>query len=161
MLLSDFGSMSYILLAEWKGVFGNMGFGSKEKKLSQEEKSTIITDMAKAQDELKAVKAEYGIEEEEKGIYKLISKYYARKERVEQTPIKKKTYILLLIFTGIFGGHRFYSKQYPTAILYLVTCWFGFSFVMSLIDLMIVAPLKADENGIITLGQKKYVYDND
>lgn len=134
-----------------------MGLGSNESK---EEEKTIITDIIEAQNELNTLKKEYGIEED-KGIYKLINRYYARKERVEKTPLKKKTYILLLVFTGIFGGHRFYAKQYPSAIAYLLLCWTGVSFVMSLIDLMIVAPLKADENGIITLGQKKYVYEKD
>lgn len=130
-------------------------------KASKEEEKTIITDIIEAQNELNTLKKEYGMEEEDKGIYKLINRYYARKEKVEKTPLKKKTYILLLIFTGILGGHRFYAKQYPSAIVYLLLCWTGVSFVMSLIDLMIVAPLKADENGIITLGQKKYVYDKD
>lgn len=135
-----------------------MGLGSKTSK---EEEMTIITDIVEAQNELNALKKEYGVEEEDKGIYKIINRYYARKEKVENTPLKKKTYILLLIFTGLFGGHRFYAKQYPSAIAYLLLCWTGVSFVMSLIDLMIVAPLKADESGVITLGQKKYVQDKE
>lgn len=135
-----------------------MGLGSKT---SREEEMTIITDIVEAQNELNALKKEYGVEEEDKGIYKIINRYYARKEKVENTPLKKKTYILLLIFTGLFGGHRFYAKQYPSAIAYLLLCWTGVSFVMSLIDLMIVAPLKADESGVITLGQKKYVQDKE
>lgn len=135
-----------------------MGLGSKTSK---EEEMTIITDIVEAQNELNALKKEYGVEEEDKEIYKIINRYYARKEKVENTPLKKKTYILLLIFTGLFGGHRFYAKQYPSAIAYLLLCWTGVSFVMSLIDLMIVAPLKADESGVITLGQKKYVQDKE
>lgn len=135
-----------------------MGIGSKGEK--QEEK-TIITDIIHAQEELKAVKEAYGVEEEEKGLYKLMKRYYAHKEAKLQIPLNKKKYILLLVFTGLFGGHRFYAKQYITGVLYLLTFWTGVSFVMSLIDLMVVTPLQADENGMVTLGQKKYVYDRE
>lgn len=36
-------------------------------------------------------------------------------------------------------------------MIYLLTCWTGFSFAMTIIDFMIVVPMKADENGVIYL----------
>lgn len=68
-----------------------------------------------------------------------------------KTPVKKKTYIWLAILTGIVGGHRFYSKKWFTAFLYLATCWIGFSVPMTIVDLLIVLPMKADENGMIEI----------
>lgn len=122
--------------------------GTKSKK---EDDKTIVSDIIAAQRELDELKREHGIEEEEHGIKKMISNFFDKREALSQVPLNKKKYILLLVFTGIFGGHRFYTKQYPSAILYLLTCWTGFSFAMSLIDLLIVIPKQADENGMFHL----------
>lgn len=46
---------------------------------------------------------------------------------------------------------RFYAKQWKMGLLYLVTCWSGFSIAMTMIDAMIAVPMKPDENGIIYL----------
>lgn len=35
-------------------------------------------------------------------------------------------------------------------MVYLLTCWTGFSFAMTLIDVMVV-PMKTDEKGILYL----------
>ncbi|MBM6717184.1 TM2 domain-containing protein [Gemmiger formicilis] len=51
----------------------------------------------------------------------------------------------------MFGAHRFYAKQWITAVVYLLTCWTGFSFAMTLIDVMVVVPMKTDEKGILYL----------
>ncbi len=52
---------------------------------------------------------------------------------------------------GVFGAQRFYAKQWKMGLLYLVTCWSGFSIAMTMIDAMIAVPMKPDENGIIYL----------
>lgn len=69
-------------------------------------------------------------------------------DRRVKVPVKKKTYLLLMLL-GAFGAHRFYGKQWFTAVLYLATCWSGFSIAMTLIDFLQIIPMKADENGII------------
>lgn len=43
------------------------------------------------------------------------------------------------------------AKQWKMGLLYLVTCWSGFSIAMTMIDAMIAVPMKPDENGIIYL----------
>ena len=44
------------------------------------------------------------------------------KEPVEKNPT---TYLILTIFLGLFGVHRFYRKQYFIGILYLCTAGIG------------------------------------
>ena len=111
----------------------------------------ILTDIAFAQDELNQLKREHGIVDEEKGLKKLISNALDKRAAREKVLISKKKYVLLAFLLGIFGGHRFYAKQYVTAVLYLLLFWTGISISMTLIDLMIVAPMKSDENGCIYL----------
>ncbi|MCF0135115.1 MAG: TM2 domain-containing protein [Lachnospiraceae bacterium] len=57
--------------------------------------------------------------------------------------------MLLMFFTGAFGGHRFYAKQYGLGVLYLLTCWTGFSLAMTVIDVLEFIPFPVDENGNI------------
>ena len=118
---------------------------------NKEKGDTIVSDIMVAQQELNELKEQYGIQEEEKGLKKAISSFFDKREAQAQIPIKKKTYIWLAVLLGWLGGHRFYTRQYVTAVLYLLTCWTGFSLSMTLIDLMIVLPKKPDENGNIYL----------
>lgn len=61
--------------------------------------------------------------------------------------VKKKTYCWLALLTGIVGGHRFYSKKWYVAVLYLLTCWTIFPVMMTICDLIIALPMKPDEEG--------------
>lgn len=112
---------------------------------------TLVSDIMLAERELNELKEQYGMQEEEKGVKRAISSFFDRKEAQSQIPLKKKTYIWLAVLLGWVGAHRFYSKQYVTAVLYLLTCWSGFSIAMTVVDLMFVIPKKADENGNIYL----------
>jgi len=55
------------------------------------------------------------------------------------------------VLTGWMGGHRFYTHQYKTALIYLLTCWTGFPLAMTLVDLMIVIPMQPDDNGKVLI----------
>lgn len=70
------------------------------------------------------------------------------KERRVKQPIRKKTYMRLMLL-GIFGGHRFYAKQWTTAVIYLLLCWTGLSIANTIVDLLVVIPMQPDEDGII------------
>ncbi len=118
---------------------------------TKSEEKTIVSDIIVAQEELKALKAEQGIVEEERGMSKIITRFFDRKEAQSQIPLNKKKYLLLAVFLGWMGAHRFYSKQYPTAILYLLLFWSGFPFAMTLVDLLIAIPKQPDEKGNIYL----------
>ena len=101
--------------------------------------------------ELEKVKEEYGIVEEPTKLERIVNKVhdiiYAREPRL----VNRKKYIWLALLTGWCGGHRFYTHQYKTAILYLVLFWSGFPIAMTIVDLMIALPMKPDENGLILM----------
>lgn len=127
----------------------------KQKKAQEEmqrkaEERKILADLAYAQAELNELKKEHGIEDEEKGLKKLITKYFDKREARVKHPVNKKKYMKLGLL-GIFGVHRFYAKHYVLGVVYLLLCWTGISVTMTLIDLMEVAPMEADENGYIML----------
>ena len=67
-----------------------------------------------------------------------------------KVPVNRKAYLRWCLL-GVFGAQRFYAKQWKMGLLYLVTCWSGFSIAMTMIDAMIAVPMKPDENGIIYL----------
>lgn len=120
-------------------------------KSGNKKEEVDVSRMIALEQELHELKKEQGIEEEGGKISRAISGFFERREAKEGRLLKKKTYILLAIFTGWFGGHRFYAKQYPIAILYLILCWSGFGAAMTIIDLLIVIPKEADENGMIRI----------
>lgn len=119
------------------------------EKTSTTNKDIKIADLIALQQELADVKKEYGVEEKEGRISALISRYFEKKEMRQEIPLSRKKYILLAVFTGWMGGHRFYAKQYPMAILYLLFFWSGFPMAMTVIDLLIAIPKPIDENGNI------------
>lgn len=119
----------------------------EEMQRKQEEKK-LLEDIAYAQAELNELKKEHGIQDEEKGLKKLISWFLDKRDKRTKVPVNRKKYLWLCLI-GIFGAHRFYAKQYFTGIVYLLLFWSGFSISMTIIDWMIVVPMKADENGNI------------
>ncbi|MDD3253594.1 MAG: TM2 domain-containing protein [Lachnospiraceae bacterium] len=64
---------------------------------------------------------------------------------------RKKIYLWLILFTGWFGGHRYYQGRYVLGILYSLFFWTGVPFVSCVFDAMEAIPMKADEKGLITL----------
>ncbi len=103
------------------------------------------------QSELDELKAQRGEGRPEGRVSRAISGFFDYRENREKQVLNKKKYILLAVFTGWMGGHRFYAKQWPTAILYLLFFWCGFPLAMTIVDLMIVIPMQANENGNILL----------
>ena len=55
----------------------------------------------------------------------------------------KTTAIILAVFLGWFGGHRFYLGQVGTGLLYLIFCWTFIPAIIALIDFIVF--LKMDE----------------
>ncbi len=58
--------------------------------------------------------------------------------------------ILLTLFTGWVGGHRYYLRQYTLGFLYTVLCWTFIPLVLSIIDLIVI--ISSDKKRFI----KKY-----
>ena len=104
-----------------------------------------------AKGELEQLEKEHGVAPEEGKISKAISTFFDRRENRKKVEVNRKKDLLLCIFLGWAGAHRFYQKQYLLGILYLAFCWTGYSVAMSLIDLLIILPMKPDENGNILI----------
>lgn len=102
-----------------------------------------------AKAELDAVREEYGVRPREGRISRAISEFFNKRDVREQQKVNRKKYLLLALFTGWMGGHRFYARQWAVAVLYLVLFWTGFPLAMTIIDLLAAIPRKADKDGNI------------
>ena len=123
----------------------------KQPKANNEDVS--VEDMLLAQMELDELRRKYGIEDgakREGRISRAISGFFVRRDARQRQLVSKKKYMLLMLL-GIVGAHRFYAKQWATAIFYLATCWTGISTAMTVIDVLVVIPMQPDENGNILM----------
>lgn len=124
-----------------------MASSKDNRKLTTEELDEYIA----LQKELKELKAQQGEKEHEGRVSHAVSSFFERRETKEKRLVSKKKYIILALLTGWMGGHRFYARQWVTAVLYLVFFWSGFPLAMTLIDLLVVIPMQADEDGNILM----------
>lgn len=69
----------------------------------------------------------------------------------EKKRVKKLTYLLLAIFTGGIGGHKFYSGRIILGFIYLLFCWTYIPAVVSLVESIIAACKNSDEDGMIEI----------
>lgn len=102
--------------------------------------------------ELQAAQRAAGMEENVYGIGKLLwpfMKWYDSKRKPHT--FKKKTYLWLMLFTGWMGGHRWYQGRRILGLLSTVFFWTGIPLILCVTDFMEVFPIKADENGLITM----------
>ncbi len=81
-------------------------------------------------------------------IWKLMTWYDSKK--VPHT-FKRKTYLWLMLFTGWFGGHRWYQGRRYLALFETLFFWTGIPLILLVTDFMEVFPIKADEKGYITM----------
>lgn len=102
-----------------------------------------------AKKELDELRRQHGIAPKEGRISHMISSFFERREAREKIPVNRKKFLLLALFTGWAGGHRFYAHHYKVAIVYLLLCWTGFSIAMTIIDFVQYIPYPVDENGDI------------
>lgn len=122
----------------------------KESKSGKAQKEEVtMEEYLAAKAELDAVREEYGIKPKEGKISGAISNFFDKRDARELQVVNRKKYLLLALFTGWFGGHRFYARQWLIGILYLALSWTGFAFAMTVIDLMVAIPKEVDENGNI------------
>lgn len=100
--------------------------------------------------ELEELKVQTG-EKKEGRISRMISGFFQRKDARQKVLVSKKTHLLLAIFLGWTGAHRFQTRRWVLGILYLATCWSGFSVAMTIVDILEIIPMKPDENGNILI----------
>ena len=115
--------------------------------------SNQIDEYIALQQELHDLRVEQGLEKPKKEgkVSRMISAFFERKENKPKVRVRKKTHLLIAIFLGWAGGHRFQTKQYFLGFLYLLLCWSGFSMAMTVVDILIIIPMKADEEGFIEI----------
>ncbi|WP_424349631.1 TM2 domain-containing protein [Latilactobacillus sp. 5-91] len=63
--------------------------------------------------------------------------------------VNKLVYILLALFLGGLGVHKFLAGKIGTGILYIIFCWTGIPSIIGLIEAIIAMFKTADSNGNI------------
>ena len=112
---------------------------------------TTVHDIAKTDFALQDAMEDAGMEAKTYGIWGFFWRISRRWREREKHPVKKKTYIWLLVLTGWMGGHRFYARRYYLGAIYLVFFWTLIPVMMSMLDLMEVIPIKSDEHGCVMM----------
>ena len=123
----------------------------KLKTDKKKDEKVNFDDYIALQKELDETRQKYGVEVKEGKVSRAISNFFDKREARELHSVSRKKYLIIALLTGWMGGHRFYARQYPSAVLYLLLFWTGFPFAMTLIDLMIAIPKEPDENGNILM----------
>lgn len=65
--------------------------------------------------------------------------------------ISKGIYIMLCLFLGGLGVHKFYAGKWFQGLLYLAFCWTGAPVVLSVFDLLIAIFKRPDSYGQINV----------
>ena len=123
----------------------------KLKTDKKKDEKVNFDDYLALQKELDETRQKYGVEVKEGKVSRAISNFFDKREARELHSVSRKKYLIIALLTGWMGGHRFYARQYPSAVLYLLLFWTGFPFAMTLIDLMMAIPKEPDENGNILM----------
>ena len=63
--------------------------------------------------------------------------------------VNKVAYVLLAIFLGGLGAHKFYSGKVGTGVVYLIFCWTFIPAIIGFIEGIIGLTKNADNNGNI------------
>lgn len=120
-------------------------------KKNKQENWVSMKEYLDAQMELEQLQKEHGIEPKEGKLSHAVSSFFERRENREKVLVSRKKLLLLAVFTGWMGGHRFYLHQYKLGVLYLLFCWTGVPMAMTIIDLMEFIPVPPDENGNVLI----------
>lgn len=65
--------------------------------------------------------------------------------------VQKGVYIMLCLFLGGIGAHKFYAGKWFMGLVYLVLCTTGISVVFALFDLLGAMFKRPNEYGQITV----------
>lgn len=64
-------------------------------------------------------------------------------------PVNKLAYVLLALFFGGIGIHKFFAGNTGTGILYLLFCWTLVPGIIAFIEALVACGMQADKNGNI------------
>ncbi len=76
---------------------------------------------------------------------------YGQPQYVGGHVVNKIVYILLALFLGGIGGHKFYAGYVGSGILYLLFCWTCIPMFIALIEMIVACCRPADANGNIII----------
>lgn len=125
---------------------------NKKAKKNQKERDYIDPKQFIAlEEELERTKREYGVQEERGRIGKIGDWIASNAGKRKKVRVNRHLYCWLALLLGVFGIHRFYTRQWLLGFIYLVFCWTFIPFGMAIIDIMIALPMKPDEEGKIWL----------
>ena len=65
--------------------------------------------------------------------------------------VDKRIYVLLTVFLGWCGAHRFLEHRWKLGVFYLLVGWTGLGLAFALVNLLIALPIPKDENGMIEI----------
>lgn len=65
--------------------------------------------------------------------------------------VNKSLYVVLAIFLGGLGAHKFYAGKTGTGLVYLLFSWTFIPAILSLFSVISVIGMQADENGNILI----------
>lgn len=63
--------------------------------------------------------------------------------------VNKSLYVLLAIFLGGLGIHKFYAGKTGVGLIYLIFSWTFIPMILSLFSVIAVLGIPSDENGNI------------
>lgn len=65
--------------------------------------------------------------------------------------VNKVIYILLAVFLGSFGIHKFYAGKPIQGLLHILFCWTAISHVLAIISAVLTLFKPADANGNVRM----------
>ncbi|MCJ1656540.1 TM2 domain-containing protein [Staphylococcus sp. NRL 16/872] len=65
--------------------------------------------------------------------------------------VNKIIYIVLAVFLGSFGVHKFYAGKNMSGILHLAFFWTGIPHIIAIISAILTLLRPADENGNVVM----------
>jgi TM2 domain-containing membrane protein YozV len=100
-----------------------------------------------------------GVAQAGEGIHINISNEHTQSAQVPAQPayyqtgkvVSKVTYILLAIFLGWIGVHKFYAGKTGAGVLYIVFCWTFIPALIGIIEGLVAIAKPADTNGNIVI----------
>ena len=69
------------------------------------------------------------------------------KRRKKKMFVKKSMYIMLCLFLGGLGIHKFYAGKWFTGLLYVAFCWTWIPAILALFDLLGAMFKRTNEHG--------------
>ena len=119
---------------------------------SSDENEARLSEMAHLEDELYQAEEEAGVPHQKQNIIvHALQKYADWKENRPRHKVDKRIYVLLTVFLGWCGAHRFLEHRWKLGIFYLLVGWTGLGLAFALVDLLIALPIPKDENGMIEI----------